>query len=111
MHEWIKDFNVSITVCDREGIITEMNEKACKTFAAYGGKDLIGKSMYDKHPEHCNVVIREMMETGRTNAYTIEKNGVRKLIYQEPWLVDGKIAGLVEMSLEIPMDLPHHARS
>ena len=52
MNEWIKEFNVAITVCDRDVIITEMNDKSVATFACYGGKELIGKSLYDVHPEH-----------------------------------------------------------
>lgn len=111
MHEWIREFDVAITVCDRDAIITEMNDKAIATFASYGGKELIGKSLYDVHPEHCNVMIRQLLETGKANAYTIEKKGVRKLIYQQPWFQDGKVAGLVEMSLELPPEMPHHVRS
>jgi hypothetical protein len=42
--------------------------------------------------------------------YTIEKNGVRKLIFQAPWFQDGKYAGLVELALEIPAEMPHFVR-
>ncbi|HNX37186.1 MAG TPA: PAS domain-containing protein [Candidatus Cloacimonadota bacterium] len=111
MHEWIKDFAGAATVCDKNGTIIEMNEKACATFASYGGSDLIGKSLYDYHPEHCNVIIREMLQTGRTNAYTIEKQGKRKLIYQQPLFENGEVSGIVELSLELPDDMPHYVRS
>jgi len=37
MHEWIKEFPAAITVCDLNGIITEMNDKAISTFAKDGG--------------------------------------------------------------------------
>lgn len=111
MHEWIKEFPVAITVCDRDGIITEMNDKAIRTFASYGGKELIGKSLYDYHPAHCNDKIRQMLLTGETNAYTIEKNGIKKLIYQQPLKENGEISGVVEMSLELPEEMPHHVRS
>ena len=56
-------------------------------------------------------MIRHLLETGKANAYTIEKKGVRKLIYQEAWFLDGEVAGLVEMSLELPPEMPHHVRS
>lgn len=111
MHSWIKDFDVAITVCDIDGVITEMNEKAIKTFASYGGAELIGKSLYDYHPPHCNAKIRELLRTGKANAYTIEKNGVKKMIYQQAWFEQDQIAGLVEMSLVLPADIPHHVRS
>jgi len=35
---------------------------------------------------------------------------VKKLIYQGPWFQDGKYGGLVELSLEIPMEMPHFVR-
>ena len=55
-------------------------------------------------------VIRQMLETHERNVYTIEKNGVRKLIYQSPWYQNGEFAGLVEISLEIPEQMPHFVR-
>lgn len=108
-HEWVKDFPGSITVCDAEGIITEMNARARQTFGP--DKELIGKNVLDCHPEPARAKLRELLATGRTNAYTIEKNGVRKLIYQAPWYRDGRLAGLVELSLEIPAALPHLVRT
>jgi hypothetical protein len=51
-----------------------------------------------------------MMAERRTNVYTIQKNGKKKLIYQAPWFRDGVYAGFVELSLEIPWDLPHFNR-
>ena len=41
----------------------------------------------------------------------IEKNGVKKLIYQAPWYEEGVYRGIVELSLPIPFDLPHFVRS
>ena len=111
MHAWIKEFPAAITVCDAEGIITEMNDKAISTFAKYGGAELIGKSLYDYHPEHCNVMIRKMLATGEPHSYTIEKDGQKKLIHQQPWFIDGKIAGVVEMSIVLPVEMPHYVRS
>ena len=48
---------------------------------------------------------------GGTNVYTIEKNGVRKMIYQTPWRVDGVVGGLAEISMEIPAEMPHYIRN
>ena len=42
MYEWANEMNCAVTVCDTEGIILYMNEKACRTFAKHG--DLIGKN-------------------------------------------------------------------
>lgn len=108
--EWIEKFNVAFTVCDINGIIIYMNEKACKTFEKWGGKDLIGKSLFDCHNENSVKMIKEMMKEDKTNTYTIEKNGVKKIIYQSPWHKDNKVAGMVEISIEIPFEMPHFIR-
>ena len=55
-------------------------------------------------------MVAEQLKGGITNAYTIEKNGVKKLIYQTPWFDGGKFAGLIEFSMEIPRELPHFIR-
>jgi hypothetical protein len=52
-----------------------------------------------------------MLAAGEKNIYTIEKNGVRKLIYQSPWFSNGSYAGFVELALEIPWEMPHFIRS
>ena len=111
MHEWIKEFPAAITVCDCEGIIIEMNDKAIATFASDGGAELIGKNLYDYHPAHCNKIIEKMMETGGSHSYTIQKGDVKKLIHQQPWFKDGKVAGVVEMSIVIPAEMSHYVRS
>ncbi len=111
MHEWIKEFPAAITVCDADGIIIEMNERAIETFKGDGGAELIGKNLYDYHPEHCNVIIRNMLATGQPHSYTIQKGEIKKLIYQQPWFRDGRVAGLVEMSFVLPVDMPHYVRS
>ncbi len=52
----------------------------------------------------------EMLTQHNTNAYTIEKNGVKKLIYQTPWYDNDAFAGYVELSIEIPFEMPHYIR-
>lgn len=108
---WMGSNDVAITVCDREGIIVYMNDQAARTFAADGGKALLGKNLWDCHPEAARKKIRRIMETGANNSYTIEKNGVKKLIHQAPWFEKGELRGLVEFSLAIPLTMPHFIRS
>ena len=38
-HEWIEEFPVAITVCDKEGLILEMNEAAETFFKKDGGPE------------------------------------------------------------------------
>lgn len=109
-HDWIEEFPGAITVCDPEGIILEMNAKAARTFEADGGRALIGKNLLDCHPQVARAKLEQLMQTGQTNVYSIEKKGVKKLIYQTPWYRDGVYSGFVEVSLEIPFEMPHFVR-
>jgi len=107
---WFDSLFVAITVMDNEGKVLYMNDKSGKTFSNSGGKDLIGKSLLNCHKPGSIETINRLLANSETNSYTIEKNGVKKLIYQTPWYEDGKCAGLVELSLEIPFDMPHFVR-
>jgi transcriptional regulator with PAS, ATPase and Fis domain len=108
---WFNEFPGAITVCDPEGIILEMNEKSVQSFASDGGRELIGTNLLDCHPEPSRSQVAEMLQTRLKNVYTIEKRGVHKLIYQTPWFENGQYAGFIEMSLEIPVEMPHFIRA
>jgi transcriptional regulator with PAS, ATPase and Fis domain len=109
--DWQKDFPGSITVADKDGIIIYMNNRALKTFENYGGKNLIETNVLDCHPEPAKSKLKELMENQSTNVYSIEKNGIKKMIYQAPWYKDYEYAGIVELSVEIPFEIPHFVRS
>ena len=108
---WMKQFPAAIIVCDCKGTILEMNDKAARTAESDGGYDLLGKNLLDCHPEPARSKVQQLLDHCEKNIYTIEKNGVKKLIYQCPWFEDGQYAGLVEMSLEIPFEMAHFIRS
>lgn len=110
MTDWIKEFNGSITMCDEKGTITYMNDKATKTFEKEGGEKLIGTNILDCHPEPSKSVLKGLMNEQKVNAYTIEKKGVKKLIYQSPAYSNGVYSGFIELSLEIPFDMPNFIR-
>lgn len=107
--QWAEQMNCAVTVCDAEGVILFMNEKARATFAKHG--DLIGKNLFECHSEASCNKIRHMLATGESNSYTIDKAGVKKMIYQTPWRRQGVIAGMVEISMVIPQEMPHYLRS
>ena len=109
-HSWVQGFPGAITVCDRDGIVLEMNDKSAKVFEEDGGRQLIGTNLLDCHPEPARLKLEKLMETQQVNVYTIEKNGVKKLIYQAPWYQDGKYSGFIELALEIPFQMPHFVR-
>ena len=107
---WIAEFPGAVTVCDRTGIILYMNDRSAAVFAADGGRALVGCNLLDCHPEPARSTTAELLARPRVNVYTIEKRGVKKLIYQAPWYRSGECQGLVELSLEIPADMPHFVR-
>jgi transcriptional regulator with PAS, ATPase and Fis domain len=109
-HDWVKEFPAAVTVSDPQGVILAMNDKAAKTFEKDGGYALIGKNMLDCHPEPARTKTEHLLAAQEKNVYTIEKNGIKKLIYQSPWYKNGQYAGIVEISLEIPFEMPHFIR-
>lgn len=107
--DWAEHFPGAITVCDREGIILYMNDQARRVLA--GDKEMVGLNVLSCHPEPARSKLADLLATGRSNTYTIEKNGNRKIIHQVPWYQDGEYRGLVELSLAIPWELPHFVRT
>lgn len=105
------EFEGAVTVCNTSGEIIYMNQHSAKVFEKDGGFRLIGRNLKDCHPETARKKLDEMLLHPKSNAYTIEKNGVKKLIFQSPWYKQGKFAGLIELSLVIPFDMPHFVRS
>jgi hypothetical protein len=109
--DWIEEFPGAVTVCDLDGVVLAMNGRARQTFAKWGGAALVGTSLLECHPQPARGKLLSLLASGGTNSYTIEKNGVRKLIYQAPWYRAGQRSGMVELSLEIPLELPHFVRT
>ncbi|MBN2681096.1 MAG: PAS domain S-box protein [Bacteroidales bacterium] len=103
--------DLAITACDKNFIIIYMNEKAKKTFANYGGENLIGRSLLECHPESARKMLKEFMLTGEKNSYTIEKNGIKKIILQRPWFTNSELMGYLEFSFEIPFEMNHFVRN
>ncbi|HZW05060.1 MAG TPA: PAS domain-containing protein [Anaerolineaceae bacterium] len=109
--EWAAGFPGAVTVCDPQGIVLYLNEKSAESYAASGGLALIGKNLLDCHPEPARTRLQAMLDTQQSNVYTIEKNGVKKLIVQTPLYQGGVFTGYAELNLEIPAgELPHYIR-
>jgi len=109
-HKWVEEFPGAITVCDKDGLILEMNEAAGTVYKKDGGKKLIGTNALDCHPEPARGKFKKLMEKAEANVYTIEKKGVHRMIFQTPWYKDGKIAGFIELTFPIPARMPHFVR-
>ena len=110
MEKFFKEMDVAVIVCGADGEILDMNEKSRKTFLKPGREELIGQNVLDCHPEPARSKLADMLKNPRNNAYTIEKNGIRKLIFQTPWYEDGRFGGFIELSMEIPAEMPHFVR-
>lgn len=108
MLEYFNEVPYSVTICDKDGKILEMNDMAVNVLSH--GQQIIGQNLLDCHPEPARTKLEEMLKNHNVNAYTIEKNGKKKLVYQSPWFKDGEFAGYIELSMEIPMEMPHYVR-
>ncbi|MFH1017610.1 MAG: PAS domain-containing protein [Pseudomonadota bacterium] len=108
--DWVKGVAAAVTVTAADGTIVDMNPGSRETFAADGGAALIGRSVFDCHSPESRQKLSEFYRTRQPNHYTIRKNGRRKIIHQLPWYKDGRFAGIVELSIPIPDDLPHFER-
>lgn len=110
MFEWAAELPVSITVCDKKGVITYVNDKSRKTFTKDADDELIGKNLKDCHSSESTTKIFHLMDTNKSNIYTIEKRSKKKMIIQVPWYMENEIGGLVELSIELPDEIPHFVR-
>lgn len=87
------------------------NAAASRTWAERGGASLVGTDLPACHSPGSRDIILRLLAEGGSNVYTVEKAGVRKLVHQCAWRdLSGEVAGLVEVSLVLPDDLPHRVR-
>ncbi len=111
MESWLEEDDSAITICDRSGIIIYMNERSKRSFSKYDERGVgIGSSLVECHPEPSRTKLLAMLKEPQTNIYTTEKKGINKIIRQAPWFKDGVFSGVVEVSFEIPADMPHFVR-
>lgn len=108
--DYFKELNVAVTVCDKDGKILDMNDRSKAAYLRSGQVELIGKSVLDCHPGASRAMLADMLENPRTNVYTVEKMGKKKLIYQTPWYEEGEYMGFMEIVMEIPSELKHFVR-
>jgi transcriptional regulator with PAS, ATPase and Fis domain len=109
--DWVTSFPGAVTVSDMDHRIIYMNDKSAATYAADGGRALIGHELMACHNERSKAMIQSLLESGGQNVYTIDKAGQKKLIFQSAWRDEtGQVAGLVEVSMVLPPGMPHYVR-
>jgi len=108
--DFIEKLDGAVIVTNAGGKLIYMNERALRNVEKDGGNELLGRNLMDCHSASSRKKIEKIMKTKKNNVYTIEKKGKKKLIFQTPWMSEGEFKGLVELSLEIPFDMPHFIR-
>ena len=104
--DWAKELDAAVCVCDLKGIVTYMNKKGVIAY----GSDLTGKEIYSCHPAPALEKFKNLMASGKENIYSIEKNGIKKMVYQLPLVENGKCVAYAEIVKEIPKEVPHYIR-
>lgn len=107
--DYFEGADVAVTICDKNGKILDMNKKSRKTFLK-PGEDIIGKNVLDCNPEPARSLLDDMLKNPRTNIYTVEKEGLKKLIFQTPWYDNDEYAGFMELSIVLPASIPNKVR-
>jgi transcriptional regulator with PAS, ATPase and Fis domain len=110
MTAWVKQLPAEVMVCDSDGTILEMNDEAGTLFEEDGGRGLIGSNVLDCHPEPSRGKLENMMKEQVPNAYFNTENGEKRFFFQSPWYQEGRYAGFVEISFEVPDEIPHFLR-
>ena len=100
--DYLETVAFAATVCDRDGVVLYQNERARQRDGA-----AVGKNLYGCHSKKTGEMIHHMIETGESNTYEIIRHGKRKLVHQTPWHdEEGKVAGLIEVAIDLPDAYP-----
>ena len=108
--DYFEEVDVAVTVCAKDGTILDMNGKSRKTNLRPGQESILGQNVLDCHPEPARSLLEDMLRNPRTNVYTVEKEGLKKLIFQTPWYDEGEYAGFMELSMVLPEVIPNRVR-
>ena len=102
MKDFFENVAVSMTVCDLEGKVIYQNVRAVEALG-----EARGNNLQECHQPSSWDKIQQMLREGTTNAYTIEKRGVRKLIYTpEIFAVELSLNG--EKKMAVLKDIQFH---
>ena len=108
--DYFEGADIAVTICAKDGTIIDMNGKSRKTFLKPRREELIGENVLDCHPEPARSMLEDMLHNPRTNIYTVEKEGLKKLICQTPWYDGEDYSGFMELSIVLPEIIPNRVR-
>ncbi len=104
--DWAKTMDAAVCVCDLKGIVTYMNDKGKVDY----GSDLTGKEILACHPEPAKSKFKALLESGKEDIYSIEKNGIKKVVCHLPIMENGVCSGYAEIVKQLPGTVPHFVR-
>ena len=107
---WVEEFPAEVTVCDTTGTLLGMNACAGQLFEEDGGKSLLGTGALDCHPEPSRTKFSGLLAMPEVNVYFSTEKGEKRFFFQSPWYKDGRFAGYVEISFEVPGAISHLAK-
>jgi transcriptional regulator with PAS, ATPase and Fis domain len=99
---WYDEVSFPVTVCDREGVIVEMNQQSISEFEPDGGANLLGASLLDCHPEPARLMLQNMLKSQNPHTYISKSDGKTELVHQTPWFINGEYQGFVEIIIALP---------
>jgi len=103
---WVEELPAEITVCDKSGILIEMNSGAVELFKEDGGSNLIGSDALACHPEPSRSRFAGMLVKPIQNSYLNTEKGEKRFFFQSPLTLNKRFAGFVEISFEVPETIP-----
>ena len=71
---------------------------------------LLGTNVLACHPDPALASWKACWQSQTANAYFNTENGEKRFFFQSPWYQDGRYAGFVEISFEVPEEIPHFIR-
>lgn len=83
MLKYFDEADISVTICDKEGKIIEMNQQS-RQVNCPDGRDLIGFNVLDCHPEPARSLLQKMMTEELKHVYTIDKKGKKSSSTRSP---------------------------
>jgi len=69
LNDWAAELPVSITVCDKKGIITYVNDKSRKTFSSDTDDELIGMNLKDCHSPESTAKLFHLIDTRKVTTH------------------------------------------
>lgn len=105
MSFWVNSFPAEIIVCDPDGNIVEMNQKAILLYQEEGGEAMVGRNIFDHHEEPSRSQVKSVVNQRKTTIYTAEQGGNKKLVCIAPWFQQDEYAGFTLLVLDLPAHL------